>query len=138
MITSLIQVMYQTLPTLPMIQKQVLKILLSSLNHSKLAEYDLHFEQVLKAIKLRDLNTIQRFYLHYGIEENHPLRLLITRLLEPLPIQKNTTLNADYKYDTVTLYDKQGNIIGFLDEETGFIESSNSQNTDNENQLEVT
>lgn len=57
--------------------------LLRNLSPIKIAQYDEHFEMVIKAIRDRDEKTLNQFYDAYKIDVNHPLKMVIDRLIEP-------------------------------------------------------
>lgn len=77
------------------IQKLVMTTLLSQLTSTKLEQYDNHFELVLTAIKAKDLEKLEQFYSAYNIVDNHPLRVVIDRLIEPVETVTSLALVSD-------------------------------------------
>lgn len=125
---------------MPLAQRVMLMGIIKTLSISSIERYDFHFEVVLKAIKMGDLEQLDKFYQYYDLNPNHPLRILLNRLVEPIPeqlgLKRYEGVNSS-DLITVTVYNKEGEIIGYLDENTGFIKDTNSDNTDDENKLEL-
>lgn len=80
-----------------------------ALSTSDLERYDLHFEIVLRAIKLHDLEQLDKFFHYYDLNQNHPLRILINRLVEPLPETIPNSDNTDH--ENVLIYEEYPPII---------------------------
>lgn len=143
--------MRQMSHNLPIIQRTILATLLQSLNPSKLATYDLHYSQVIQAIKTGDRDTIERFYKHYEIDENHPLKLIVEDLINPVENVVSSALVKPYFFNgfLAGYTDDNGQDHPIVIDGSSFItyhayndffyrilNSKNSDNTDHENILE--